>query len=52
MLVLFTSVTSVAAVMPKVTALTAVKLVPVMTSRLPPTAGPVPGDTALTVGTA
>ena len=40
----------VAAVAPKLTAVAPVKLVPVMVTLVPPVAGPVVGETAVTVG--
>jgi hypothetical protein len=44
------TVTPVAAVVPNLTPVTPVKLVPVMVTPVPPAAGPLPGDTPVTVG--
>ena len=46
------TVKPVAAVAPKVTAVVVLKFVPVMTSVLPPVAGPVVGEMLVTVGAA
>lgn len=43
---------SVASVPPKVTAVAPVKFVPMMVTSVPPTSGPVGGDTLVTVGRA
>jgi hypothetical protein len=48
--VLFTTVTPVAAVPPKVTVAPAAKFVPVMVTAVPPAGGPLLGLTLLTVG--
>lgn len=50
MLVLLTTVTLVAAALPKVTVAPAAKFVPVMVTAVPPAAGPLFGLTLLTVG--
>src|ERR1700752_1726156 len=50
MVVLFTTVTAVAAVLPKVTVAPAAKFVPVMVTAVPPATGPLFGLTLLTVG--
>src|ERR1700678_517823 len=50
MVVLFTTATLVAAVLPKVTAAPATKLVPVMVTAVPPEVDPLLGLTPLTVG--
>jgi hypothetical protein len=50
MVVLFTTATFVAAVPPKVTVAPAAKFVPVIVTAVPPVAGPLIGDTLLTVG--
>jgi hypothetical protein len=48
--VLFTTTTFVAAVLPNVTVAPAAKFVPVIVTAVPPAAGPAFGDTLLTVG--
>jgi hypothetical protein len=50
MVVLFTTVTPVAAVPPKLTVAPAAKFVPVMVTAVPPEVDPLFGDTLLTVG--
>jgi len=50
MVVLFSTVTFVAAVAPKVTVAPATKLVPVMVTAVPPAVGPVAGPIPVTVG--
>src|SRR5580658_5891965 len=50
-LVLLTTVTFVAAVLPNVTVAPEAKFVPVMVTAVPPAAGPLFGDTLVTVGT-
>ena len=52
MVVLFTTVTLVAAVPPKVTVAPEAKLVPVMVTAVPPAAGPLLGLTLVTAGPA
>jgi hypothetical protein len=52
MLVSLTTVTSMAAWVPKLIAVAPVKPVPVMVTDVPPTSGPALGATAVTVGTA
>ena len=49
-LVLLTTVTLVAAVLPKVTVAPAAKFVPVIVTAVPPAGGPALGDTLVTVG--
>jgi len=51
MLVLLTTTTFVAAVLPNVTVAPAAKFVPVIVTEVPPDVDPVPGLTLLTVGT-
>jgi hypothetical protein len=51
MLVLLTTATFVAAVLPNVTVAPEAKFVPVIVTAVPPVAGPLLGDTLLTVGT-
>jgi hypothetical protein len=51
MVVLFTTVTPVAAVPPKVTAAPLAKSIPVMVTAVPPATGPPFGDTLVTNGT-
>jgi hypothetical protein len=48
--VLFTTVTFVAAAVPNFTVAPVAKLVPVMVTDVPPIAGPLLGDTLVTVG--
>jgi hypothetical protein len=48
--VLFTTVTSVAAVLPNITVAPAAKFVPVIVTAVPPAAGPLFGATLLTAG--
>jgi hypothetical protein len=48
--VLFTTLTFVAAVPPNVTVAPVAKFVPVIVTAVPPTAGPLFGETLLTVG--
>jgi len=50
--VLFTTATLVAAVLPNFTVAPAVKFVPVIVTAVPPATGPLFGDTLLTVGDA
>jgi hypothetical protein len=50
-LVLLTTTTFVAAVPPNVTVAPVAKLVPLIVTAVPPAAGPLFGDTLLTVGT-
>jgi hypothetical protein len=50
MVVLLTTTTLVAAVLPKVTVTPAAKLVPVMVTAVPPAVDPLLGETLLTVG--
>jgi hypothetical protein len=50
MVVLFITVTFVAAALPKVTVAPAAKFVPVMVTAVPPATGPLFGLTLLTVG--
>jgi hypothetical protein len=52
MVVLFTTATLVAAVLPNVTVAPAAKLVPVIVTAVPPVVGPLFGDTPVTVGAA
>ena len=51
MVVLFVTTTLVAAVPPNVTVAPAAKFVPVIVTAIPPAAGPLFGDTLVTVGT-
>jgi hypothetical protein len=51
MVVLFTTVTPVAAVPPNVTVAPAAKFVPVIVTAVPPAGGPLLGLTLVTVGT-
>jgi hypothetical protein len=51
MLVLLTTTTFVAAALPNPTVAPVAKLVPVIVTAVPPAAGPLLGDTLLTVGT-
>jgi len=50
MVALFTTATLVAAVVPNVTVAPAAKLAPVIVTAVPPAAGPLFGDTLVTVG--
>ena len=50
MVVLFTTTTFVAAVVPNVTVAPVAKFVPVIVTAVPPATGPLLGDTLLTVG--
>jgi hypothetical protein len=50
MLVLLTTATLVAAALPNVTVAPVAKFVPVIVTAVPPAAGPLFGDTLLTVG--
>ena len=50
MLVLFTTITFVAAAEPNVTVAPEAKFVPVIVTAVPPATGPLLGDTLLTVG--
>jgi hypothetical protein len=50
--VLFTTVTFVAAALPNVTLAPAAKFVPVIVTAVPPATGPLLGETLLTVGAA
>jgi hypothetical protein len=50
MVVLFTTTTFVAALLPNVTVAPAAKFVPVIVTAVPPAVGPLLGDTLATVG--
>ena len=52
MVVALTTVTPVATAPPMVTAVAAVRLVPVMVTEVPPVAGPLGGEMSVTVGAA